>query len=210
MQPPAPWSPPVPLPMPIETARCLLRWFEADDAQALHEAIDPHRAHLLPWLPWAADDHETVAASRSRISWLGGLRSGPEVKIPDYTMGIFEAATGVLLGGTGLHRIVPGALDAEVGYWLRADRCGEGFCTEATAALITAAFGPWGFRRVRLVCSAANTASRKVPERLGIRLEGCERESRWVEGHGWTDTLTFGVLAEEWDAARQCVAKSAD
>jgi RimJ/RimL family protein N-acetyltransferase len=191
--------------MPLETERCVLRWFEASDAEALHLAVDPHREALLPWLPWAAADHDSIAASDLRIGWFGGRRAGQDGVVPDYTMGIFEKGSGQLLGGTGLHRILPEHADAEIGYWLRADRWGEGFATEATAALISAAFGDWGFRRIRLVCSAANTPSRRIPERLGMRLEGCERANRWVDGHGWTDTLTFGVLAEEWDPGKQRV-----
>ena len=199
MDTPRPWTPPQPLPVPLETNRLVLRWLAPEDAPALHAAVDGHREALLPWLPWAADDHATVEASRSRIDWLAGMREGPEVQVPDYTLGIFEKGSGELLGGTGLHRILPAHRDAEVGYWLRGDRWGEGFCTEATSGLISSAFRDWGFRRIRIVCSAANGPSRRIPERLGIRQEGCERANRWVDGHGWTDTLTYGVLADEWD-----------
>ena len=211
MDAPKRWTPPEPLPVPLETDRLVLRWFESGDGQALHEAVDPFRDKLLPWLPWAEKDHEDVEASSFRIGWFEERRGPDDDAIPDYTIGIFEKSSGQLLGGTGLHRVIPEASDAEVGYWLRADRWGEGFCTEATQAIITSGFRDWGFRRIRIICSAANVPSRKVPERLGIRLEGTERENLWVDGLGWTDKLTYGVLDKEWDAeAGQVWARSAE
>ena len=200
MQTPAPWAEPEPLPMPIESERLVLRWLEPRDARSLHEAVEEDRDSLLPWLPWAEDDHATVEASARRIAWFEGIRADPDQL--DYTMGLFERSTGALLGGSGLHRIIPAWRDAEVGYWLRASRRGEGFCTESTVGLITSAFEQWGFRRIRLVCAGGNTPSQGVPARLGIRLEGRERANRWVDGRGWEDTLTYGVLREEWDADR--------
>lgn len=117
-------------------------------------------------------------------------------------VGGFDRDTDKLVGGTGLHRILPAVAEAEIGYWIRPERRGEGLCAEATAGLISAAFGPWGFRRIRIHCAGANHASQRVPQKLGIRLEGRERESRWVDGIGYDDHLTYGVLASEWDAER--------
>ncbi len=192
------WQRPDPLPGPTRTERLVLRWFRVADASALRDAIAPHREAYLPWLPWAARDHGTVTASRKTIRRF--QMSRVKEKDPDFTIGIFDRATGDLLGGTGLHRIEAEAGEAEIGYWIHAEHRGRGLCTEATAALITAAFGPWGFRRVRILCAAANTASRRVPEKLGIPLEGRDREARWLPDLGYVDTLRFGVLAHEWDA----------
>jgi len=196
---PPTWQRPDPLPGPIETKRLVLRWFRDGDAAALQEAIAPHREAYLPWLPWAARDHATVAASRKTIRRFKAdrVKEGD----PDFTIGIFDRATGALLGGTGLHRIEAMIGAAEIGYWTHAEQRGRGICTEATAALVSAAFGPWGFRRVRILCASANAASQRIPAKLGIPLEGREREAHWLDGHGLDDKLCFGVLASEWDAA---------
>lgn len=192
------WVRPEPLPGPIETERLLIRWYREPDAEALFRAVDPHRAAYLPWLPWGATDHHSLEQSIETIRGFEVNRAKTEN--PDFTMGTFDKHTGALLGGTGLHRIAPQTSEVEVGYWTHAEHRAQGICTEATRALITAAFGPWGFRRVVLTLAAANKASGRIPEKLGIRLEGREREARWVEGLGLDDHLRYGVLKSEWDA----------
>jgi RimJ/RimL family protein N-acetyltransferase len=192
------WERPEPLPGPIETERLRIRWYWEEDAEALFQAVNPHRAAYVPWLPWGATGHQTLEQS---IETIKGFEAGREnAENPDFTMGTFDRETGALLGGTGLHRIAPQTSEVEVGYWTHAEHHGKGICTEATRALITSAFEVWGFRRVILTCVGANKASQRIPEKLGIRLEGREREARWVEGIGLDDHLRFGVLKSEWDA----------
>jgi hypothetical protein len=38
-----------------------------------------------------------------------------------------------------------------------------------------------------------------VPEKLGLRREVSTRGDRWVDGLGFVGTLSWGVLADEWD-----------
>ena len=192
------WRRPEPLPGSVLTARLEVRWYESTDAEALHWAVHPQREAYLPWLPWAAVEHATVEEAEAVIERFDQGRA--KLMAPDFVMGIFERATSDLVGGTGLHRIVPEVSEVEIGYWIRPERRGQGLCTEAVAGLISAAFGAWGFRRVRIHCAGANEASKRVPTKLGIPLEGREREARWVDGVGYDDHLTYGVLASEWDA----------
>ncbi|MFG0326096.1 MAG: GNAT family N-acetyltransferase, partial [Phycisphaerales bacterium JB037] len=127
---------------------------------------------------------------------------------PDFVLGIFERSGGMLVGGTGLHRLAAETGQAEIGYWMRADRQGRGYATEACGGLISSALTPqieggWGFRRMTILCSTENGASAAVPRKLGIPLEQRIRLDRWIDGVGFTGTLGFGVLCDEWDFARQ-------
>jgi RimJ/RimL family protein N-acetyltransferase len=197
MRSPLPWTPPDPLPGPILTPRTLVRWWAPDDAPGLYEAVEGAREALLPWLPWARHEHGSEEESRMTIERFTHDRADPACR--DFVMGVFDRATGAVLGGTGVHRIEPAWRTCEVGYWIRGGMQRRGYCTETTAALISAAFGPWAFRRVTLICSGGNVASRGVAEKLGLRLEGTEKEARWVDGPGWTDELRYAVLDREWD-----------
>jgi RimJ/RimL family protein N-acetyltransferase len=121
-----------------------------------------------------------------------------------FNMGIFDRASGDVLGGIGYNRIQPETAQAEVGYWVRPDRQRQGLCTEAVSEMVTWGFAPqsecgWGFRRITILCAQKNLASRRVPEKLGIPLELRARHERWLEGEGWADTLGFGLCADEWD-----------
>jgi RimJ/RimL family protein N-acetyltransferase len=196
--PPPPWRKPDPLPEAALSRRTIVRWYRREDAEALHRAVDGSREALLPWLPWAAREHASPEESLACIDRF--TRGRNFVDATDFVLGIFERGTGELLGGTGFHRVVAEVAEAETGYWIRADRRGEGLCTEATAAHLTAGFSAWGFRRIKICCAGGNRASQRIPEKLGLRLEGREREARWVDGAGWQDHLTFAVLASEWDA----------
>ena len=44
---------------------------------------------------------------------------------------------------------------------------------------------------------ARNTASARLCERLGMTLEAHLRQDWWSKGE-WTDTLVYGLLADEW------------
>jgi RimJ/RimL family protein N-acetyltransferase len=170
-------------------------------------AIDVDRASFSPWLPWPPIDNRTLPECIYNIERFRRAAEAPTPVPDNFVIGIFDRATGDTLGGTGLHRVDHARHEAEIGYWMRADRRAQGLCTEAVAHLITSAFTPqpragWGLRRLHIRCAVANHASAAVPRKLGLRHEATLVQERWVDGLGWQDTLVFGVLAHEWDAER--------
>jgi RimJ/RimL family protein N-acetyltransferase len=46
----------------IETKRLVLRCWEPKDAALIQEATAANKEHLLPFMPWAADEPQTIAA----------------------------------------------------------------------------------------------------------------------------------------------------
>jgi RimJ/RimL family protein N-acetyltransferase len=199
---PALWKPPRPLPERLETDRLVIRYWRAEDAPAMLEALEVDRASFLPWLPWTLVDNRTVPECIFQIE--RNRRAREEPAVDDVVLGLFDRATGAPVGGSGFHRMNHTTATAEIGYWVRADRRGEGLCTEAVRGLISWGFAPqgrggWGFRRIVIFCAALNAASQRVPEKLGLRRELHGRLDRWVDGVGFCDTLGWGVLGEEWD-----------
>jgi RimJ/RimL family protein N-acetyltransferase len=79
-----------------------------------------------------------------------------------------EKETGALIGRVGLayHREWPH--DPEVGWLIDRPWQGRGLATEAGAACIDYAFGELDFARVVSICTAENTPSRRVMEKLGF------------------------------------------
>lgn len=204
---PVSWAPPDPLPDGLRTRRLVIRAYQPGDARALFEAIDRSRASLLPWLPWAATQHLNSQQSAESIDLFRRVAAERPMRpehnaVFGFVLGIFRADDGALVGGTGFNRIVHDSADAELGYWLAADARGRGYCTEAVGALIDwglrpARDGGWGLRRVRIFAAAANVASCAVPRRLGLREEARFVRDRWVPGHGWCDTIGWGVTVDE-------------
>lgn len=202
----APWTPPAPLPAERRTPRLTLRYWTPDDAPAMLAALNVERHTYLPWLPWVGVDNRTVAEVIFNIERFKRERERVSPPPDNFIMGIFDAATGDVVGGTGLSRVIHAHHEAEAGYWIRADRRGEGLCPEATAAIISWALTPqdvggWGFHRVHIRTAGRNTASARVPTKLGLRREACLRGERWVPTIGWDDTLVWGVTVDEWDTS---------
>ncbi|QNM96044.1 GNAT family N-acetyltransferase [Chitinimonas koreensis] len=91
---------------------------------------------------------------------------------------------------------------AELGITLAPQHQGQGYAAETFAALFDWLFGSCGLHRVHASCDPANLASARLLRRVGMRQEGHLRQSLWFKG-GWADDLVFGLLAEEWKAARR-------
>jgi len=204
---PALWSLPDPIPLRFATERVVLRAWDAADAAALWMAVDESRPTLHPWLPWAREDNLSIAQTHHTIErFRRDLNKGAfDAGRLNLVVGVFDAGSGRVLGGTGFHTFRPAAHQAEIGYWVRSSDRGRGVCTHATAAIISWAFtaperGGWGLRRVEIVCAAGNAPSSGVCERLGLRQQSRSQGDRWVDGRGWDDTLKFAACADEWDA----------
>ncbi len=210
---PAPWKPPSPLPVERRTARLVLRYFVPEDAEKLIAALNIERHTYLPWLPWVATDNRDVAEAIFSCVRFRRERERESPTPDNFVVGIFDRATGDVIGGTGLHRVVHAQHEAEIGYWVRADRRGQGLCTEATAGMISWGLTPqseggWGFHRVHIRVAGTNAASRRVPEKLGLNKDARLRGDRWVPHVGWDDTLVWSALAEEWDTAADCLKRA--
>jgi ribosomal-protein-serine acetyltransferase len=204
MERPPLWTAPRPFPNGRKTPRLILRAWEPEDAAAMLAGLDAGRASFAPWLPWVEVDNRTLVECIFQIERMRREReAGADT---NFVIAMIDRQTGAAVGGTGLHRIERESHQAEIGYWVRPDRRGEGLCTEAVAHLISWAFEPaaaggWGLRRIEIACAAANLASQRVPRKLGMRQEVTRRAARFVPGVGWDDTLGWGVVREEWDAA---------
>lgn len=211
METPPPWKPPA-------ASRCekyefeglLIRYWRPEEAPAFLEAINEDRASFLPWLPWMKSDNRTLAEVTYNLERFRREREGPGAA--HYSMGVFDASSGAVVGGTGLVRVHADRHESEIGYWVRPATRGKGACTRLLRGVLTWGFTPqeaggWGFRRLVVKCAAANLPSRRVPEKVGLRLESSTRSESWLDGLGWTDGLSFGVLRDEWDLAGACIKR---
>jgi RimJ/RimL family protein N-acetyltransferase len=142
----------------IVTERLVVRCWEPDDAALLKEAVDSSLEHLLPWMPWAADEPQTVEQKVSLLRHFRGRFDEGE----DFVYGILDPSEERVLGGSGLHP--RGGKDMrEIGYWVRADAQGKGLIGEATAALTRVAFELEGVDRVEIPCDPTHQPTGEAP-----------------------------------------------
>ncbi len=88
-----------------------------------------------------------------------------------------------------------------LGYVFDPDHHGNGYATEAAAALLRVGFEGLGLHRIIARIDARNSASAAVLRRIGMRQEAHLLENEWFKGE-WTDELDFAVLEDEWRAGR--------
>ncbi len=177
----------------IQTERLTLRCWEPRDAARLKEAIDSSLDHLLPWMPWAADEPQELQQKIQRLrAWRSQFDRGE-----DFVYGIFDREEQRVLGGSGLHtRARPGGL--EIGYWIRYDSIHQGLATETAAALTRVAFEIESVHRVEIHCDPANVRSAAVPRKLGFTMEAVLRQRLALPQGGWRDTQVWTLLHEEY------------
>ncbi|MFJ6788087.1 GNAT family N-acetyltransferase [Streptomyces angustmyceticus] len=136
----------------------LRRWRDTD-IEALDRLITESRAHLLPWMPFAATHDRKQGEdflTRCQEEW-------------DSEQAYHYAITSAdeLIGSCGLmRRIGPGGLS--IGYWLHPASTGKGLATMTAAALVQAGRQLPGIDRIEIHHDEANPASGAVARRLGF------------------------------------------
>jgi RimJ/RimL family protein N-acetyltransferase len=176
---------------PLETARLTLRPFVAADFEAVHAMrSDPEVTRYLYGEVLSEDETRDLLTKRmdntawtSEGDWLSAA--------------VVERASGATVGDMAFHWVSERDKTAEVGFIFDPRRQGRGFATEAARALIDWAFGSVGFHRVIGRTEARNTASARVLEKLGMRLEAHFVENEWVKGE-WQSELVYAILEREW------------
>lgn len=183
--------PPAPAELLLETERLLLRPLTDDDVDAMTVYRgDVEVCRFLPFAPQTADDIRARVGRVFSSTSLEGENGGVPVAI-------VRRDDGELIGDLVLFHLDAVNGTVEIGWVIRPDVAGRGYATEACRALIDAAFRTYGVRRIVARIDAENTASARLAERLGMRLEAHLVENEWYKGR-WGDELDYAILAREW------------
>ena len=173
---------------PVATERLVLEPVAPSHADALWTATETSLEELRPWLPWsrtATADTTRDFTERSVSSWEAGL---------DYAFVVF--ASGELVGGMSVHTPRIEGL-GEVGYWMRTDRTGRGYTTEAAAAAVAFGFDVLRLYRLELRAGVDNIGSQRVAEKLGFIREGTLRRGCPSGPDDGYDCHLYGLLAAD-------------
>ncbi len=154
-------------PETMETARLRLRPPRMEDARAIFDqyAQDAAVARYLTWQPHQ-DIAETQAFLRRCLAvWQDGSA---------FPWAIIHKAESQLIGMLEIriqgHRV-------DLGYGLAQRYWGQGYMTEAVAAIMDWAWQQPSLYRVWAVCDIENHASARVLEKVGMELEGVLRRN---------------------------------
>ena len=188
--------------MNIETARLQLRRFaDADLPAFIAYRNDPDVARYQSWE--SISEAEAVAFVREQQTTPAG-EPGEGLQIA-----IARKDSGRMIGDCFFRVMEDDPRQAEIGYTLAREAQGQGFATEAVAALLTWAFPTFDLHRIIAIVDVKNTASVALLDRLGLRREGHFRENIWFKG-AWGDEYLYAILRDEWLDARQASTPGTD
>jgi [ribosomal protein S5]-alanine N-acetyltransferase len=180
----------VPLVAPdrIEASRVFVRLLEEADLPSLLQMNS--NAEVTALLPYA-----TWNSPADGKAWYDRMR-GIEAAGTALQFVIVTKSANVAIGTCLLFRLEEASGRAELGYALGREYWGQGLMQEALAALLSAAFGSLGLRRIEAEVSTRNPASARLLVRLGFTKEGLLRKRWIVKGHA-EDVEIFGLLRGE-------------
>jgi RimJ/RimL family protein N-acetyltransferase len=180
------------LPWPIRTQRLLIRRERADDADASFAIRS--QADVARWLTgWPRD----LAEFRTRFAQEDWLDPMLAVEVD----GRFVGDLMIRVEDAWSQREVEQAAansEAEIGYTFDPAHQGRGYATEAVRAALGLCFDGLGLRRVTASAFADNLASRRVLEKVGMRLEAVNVMDSLHRELGWVDGVVYALLADEW------------
>ncbi|MEO3807007.1 GNAT family N-acetyltransferase [Nonomuraea sp. B1E8] len=176
---------------PLTTDRLTLRPFTPGDLDAVHayESLPEVTRHLY-WGP--RDRDASRVALDKRIARTALLDEGDALDLA-----ITLSDSGELIGNCLLIWTSKPNRQGEIGYVLHPGHHGHGYAPEAGRALLRLAFDGLGLHRVVGRLDAANTASARVLEKLGMRHEATLIDNEIVKG-AWASEAVYAILEREW------------
>ena len=163
------------------------------DAGPLFALVHRNREHLRQWLPW-------VDATKGAEDTRGFLGGAYEAFKEDLAAHFGIRLNGQLVGIVGFHGFDRTNRVTSLGYWLARDYCRRGIMRKCVAAAVEFAIREEGMNRVYVRCATGNHASKRIPQSLGFRFEGIQREAEWLYDH-FLDLEVYSMLAREWTGA---------
>jgi RimJ/RimL family protein N-acetyltransferase len=171
-----------PVAIVLETDRLLLRRQVIEDLDALWDLYcDPEVTKYIPDAP------KTRSEAKEELEWfLNGHPRHPE-------LGLWATVlkeNGKFIGRSGLLPwSIEGRDEVEVAYTIAREYWGRGLGTEVAQAILRYAFDALGLSRLICLIEPGNTASQKVAEKIGMRLE---KTVAGIDGDG-IPTLIYAI-----------------
>jgi len=161
----------------LTDGKILLRPYGKKDGEELTQAIRASLKELGAWMPWAHPDY-VLFESRE---W---IKKGPKdwKTGQSYNFAICDAASGEIIGGCGLNNFGEMTTLANLGYWVRSDRTGQGIAPQAARLLAKWGFDVLKLKRIEIVVAVENARSLRVAEKVGVKKEGVLRNRLDIHG----------------------------
>ena len=186
--------------VPLHGRRLSLRPLVVDDYGQWREVRTVNDEWLTRWEPQRIPGQPDVVKSRQAFSSRCAARQRERQLGTGYGFGVFLGQT--LIGEMNVSSIQRGPFqNAYVGYWIDQRHAGQNYTPEALVVAMRFAFDELRLHRLQIAIIPRNKPSRRVVEKLGIRLEGLAE--RYLEINGvWEDHMRYAITVEDWTARK--------
>jgi ribosomal-protein-serine acetyltransferase len=168
-----------------------IRPFHKSDLKPAYAAVRESQAEVYDWLPDLRDLTESEV--------LEYIAAQPQAwaNHEAYNFIVLEHETGEMLGGCGLTQINSRHRFANLYYWVRTGRTGEGIATRAVR--LAARFGLEFLKlhRVEIVVALENRPSLRVAEKSGAQREGLLRQRIVIDDRSY-DAVMFSFVSGDF------------
>ncbi len=173
----------------LETERLRLRRFRLSDIDAMYSAFGSAKAMRY----WTTPPLATRAEAVKRV------RGMMKIDVQDQWLrwAIARRRDDVCLGMINYYARNEDSRRLEVGWILAPRHQGKGYAREAARAVIRYCIDVLGTHRIEALIMPENTASIRVAESTGFRLEGGPLRDHWRRGDEYRSALVYGLLAGE-------------
>ena len=173
----------------LETERLKFRKLSMRDAGDVFEyASVPEVTLYVSWTP-----HRTIADTKS---FLKHVLFQYEKGIPA-SWGLVLKENDKLIGTGGYLWCSTEHSKAEIGYVISDKYWNKGYMTEALKKILQFGFETMSLERIEARCFVENTASERVMQKCGMKLEGILRSSLHIKG-AFIDCKLYSILKSEY------------
>jgi ribosomal-protein-serine acetyltransferase len=157
----------------------------------LFAAIQESLSELCAWMAWCDPGYSLQDCQ----DFISGCQEDWENRTA-YAFAIVDGGDGALLGTVSLNQIDADHGIANLGYWIRSARAGQGIGTTAVGLAARFALYGAGLARLEIIVPFANHPSNRLAQKLGARLEGVLRKRILLHGERH-DALLYSLLPED-------------
>ena len=177
----------------IETERLILRKLELADAEDLFRyASEPAVSRFMPW-----NVHKTIEETKRFLAFI--LDAYEQQRKLTWAIELKE--TGKMIGTIDYVSWQPKRSKAEMAYTLSHEYWGRGLMKEAAEGLLAFGFKEMGLNKVEAPIMLENAQSRRLAEKLGMKLEGVARDHMVIKGD-FVDLAMYSLLKSEFSATQ--------
>ena len=113
-----------------------------------------------------------------------------------YGFSIIDVTANQILGSVQLNNVNRTLQMANLFYWVRSSRSGEGIATEAAKLAVRYGFEKLGLQRIEIVVQEDNKPSLRIAEKLGAVREGLLRNRILIHGTSY-DAYMHSLIPED-------------